>query len=74
MMLTIIGAKMGPVGAFVGNKAGAGLTALKAAGISQTNDLVKEAMLHPALGSGAARATDAIHRGCHGQSGNAHYR
>ena len=48
-LLTIVGAKMGPVGAFVGNKAGAGLTALKAAGISQTNDLVKEAMLHPAL-------------------------
>ncbi|WP_158742786.1 hypothetical protein [Acidisphaera sp. L21] len=48
-LLTILGAKMGPVGAYLGNKAGAGFTALKAAGISQTNDLVKEAMLHPAL-------------------------
>ena len=49
-LLTILGAKVGgPVVGFLGNKAGAGMAALKAAGISKTNDLVKEAMLNPAL-------------------------
>ena len=48
-LLTLIGLKGGAVGAFVGNKAGAAIGGLKAAGIKQTGDLVKEAMLNPEL-------------------------
>ena len=48
-LLTLIGLKGGAVGAFVGNKAGAAIGGIKAAGIKQTGDLVKEAMLNPEL-------------------------
>ncbi len=48
-LLTLIGLKGGAVGAFIGNKAGAAIGGLKAAGIKQTGDLVKEAMLNPEL-------------------------
>ena len=48
-LLTLIGLKGGPVGAFIGNKAGVALSSLKAAGIKQTSDLVTEAMLNPGL-------------------------
>ena len=48
-LMTVAGAKMGPWGALIGNKIGAGLATLKSAGVRQTGDLVKEAMLNPAL-------------------------
>lgn len=48
-LLTIAGAKMGGVGAFVGNAAGKSVAAFKAKGIADASDLVKEAMLNPEL-------------------------
>lgn len=49
-ILTLLGTKMGPAGAFVGNRVGTAMAGLRARGIIQTDDLIKEAMLNPALG------------------------
>jgi len=61
---TLIGAKGGPIGAFLGNKAGAAIGSLRAAGVKQTSDLVTEAMLNPALAQTLlARVTSASREG-----------
>ena len=49
-LLTVMGyVKGGAVGGFIANRGAAAVSAMRAAGIQQADDLVKEAMLNPAL-------------------------